>query len=103
MSAGILFITVFSGNDQVLGILDISQVTRGHTILMPKRHFANVLEADEETVKTVFAAARKTAALLKKKTGASGINLLSNCGVAAGQSVDHFHVHVIPRYDESDA
>ncbi len=90
-------------DDQVLAILDISQVTRGHTIVMPKVHTANILEADDETVRTVFSAAAKVAALLKEKTGASGVNLLNNCGESAGQTVNHLHVHVIPRYGESDA
>ena len=90
-------------DDQVLAILDISQVTRGHTIVMPKVHTANVLEADDETVRTVFSAAAKVAALLKEKTGASGVNLRNNCGESAGQTVNHLHVHVIPRYGESDA
>ncbi len=90
-------------DDQVLAILDISQVTRGHTIVMPKVHTPNVLEADEETVKTVFSAAARVAKLLKEKTGASGVNLLNNCGESAGQTVDHLHVHVIPRYGASDA
>jgi histidine triad (HIT) family protein len=90
-------------DDQVLAILDISQVTRGHTIVMPKHHTPNVVEADDETVRTVFAAAAKVARLLKEKTGCAGLNLLNNCGEAAGQTVDHLHVHVIPRYGESDA
>ena len=90
-------------DDQILAILDISQATRGHTIVMPKKHTPNVLEADDETVRTVFSAAAKVAALLKKKTGAAGVNLLNNCGEAAGQTVNHLHVHVIPRYGESDA
>ncbi len=90
-------------DDQVLAILDISQVTKGHTIVMPKQHAANILEADEETSRAVFTAARKVASLLKEKTGCAGINVLSNCGEAAGQSVDHFHVHVIPRYGKLDA
>ena len=90
-------------DDQVLAILDISQVTRGHTIVMPKHHTPNVVEADDETVRTVFAAAAKVARLLKEKTGCAGVNLLSNCGEAAGQTVDHLHVHVIPRYGEADA
>lgn len=90
-------------DDQVLAILDISQVTRGHTIVMPKAHTPDVIEADDETVRTVFSAAAKVAALLKEKTGAVGVNLLNNCGEAAGQTVNHLHVHVIPRYGENDA
>ena len=90
-------------DDHTLAILDISQVTRGHTIVMPKKHCANILEADEETVQQVTMAAKKVAALLAEKTGCVGINLLNNCGEAAGQTVNHLHVHVIPRYGEADA
>ena len=90
-------------DDQVLAILDISQVTRGHTIVMPKKHCANVLEADDETARQVFSAAKKVAGVLKEKTGCAGVNLLCNCGEAAGQTVDHLHVHVIPRYGAEDA
>lgn len=90
-------------DDHTLAILDISQVTRGHTIVMPKKHCANILEADEETVQQVTMTAKKVAALLAEKTGCAGINLLNNCGEAAGQTVNHLHVHVIPRYGEADA
>lgn len=90
-------------DDDVLAILDISQVTRGHTIVMPRKHTDNVIEADEETVSKVFTAAAKIAKRIKEKTGAAGINLLNNCGEAAGQSVNHLHVHIIPRYDGNDS
>lgn len=90
-------------DDHTLAILDISQVTRGHTIVMPKKHCANILEADEKTVQQVTMASKKVAALLAEKTGCAGINLLNNCGEAAGQTVNHLHVHVIPRYGEADA
>ncbi len=89
-------------DDDVLAILDISQVTYGHTLVMPKKHVRNVLEADEETVLKCMAAARKLAARIVTSTGASGVNILTNCGESAGQSVDHLHFHIIPRYDEND-
>ncbi len=90
-------------DENTLAILDISQVTRGHTIVMPKQHCDNILDADEATVQQVFTAAKKVAALLKEKTGCAGINVLNNCGESAGQSVNHLHVHVIPRYGVKDA
>jgi len=73
-------------DDDVLAILDLSQVTRGHTLVMPKKHYANLIEAQ-----------------LVKNTGASGLNVLNNCGAVAGQSVEHLHFHLIPRYSENDA
>ena len=89
-------------DDAVLAILDISQVTFGHTLVMPKTHFDSALDADEETVSKVFTTAAKLAREIREKTGAAGVNILSNCGEAAGQSVSHMHVHIIPRYDEKD-
>lgn len=90
-------------DDRTLAILDISQVTRGHTIVMPKKHCANILEADDETVQQVILTAKKVAGLLNEKTGCAGVNLLNNCGEAAGQTVNHLHIHVIPRYGAEDA
>jgi len=90
-------------DDQVLAILDISQVTLGHTIVMPKKHVRNILEADDETVDACMHAVRMLAAQIVKNTGASGCNILNNCGEVAGQSVDHLHFHIIPRYSSEDA
>ena len=93
---------VYEDND-VLAILDISQVTYGHTIVMPKKHVKNILEADEETVcrcmKVVHALSRQ----IVERTGAKGCNILNNCNEVAGQSVDHLHFHIIPRYSKDDA
>ena len=95
--------SVIYEDDDVLAILDISQVTRGHTLIMPKKHVRNVLEADEETVQKCMLTARKLAAQIVTNLHASGVNILTNCGESAGQSVDHLHFHIIPRYDSSDA
>lgn len=95
--------SVIYEDDDVLAILDISQVTRGHTLVMPKKHVRNVLEADEETVQKCILTARKLAAQIVTNLHASGVNILTNCGESAGQSVDHLHFHIIPRYDSSDA
>ena len=90
-------------DDKVLAILDIPQVTYGHTLVMPKKHVRNIIEADEETVTDCIKAAKKLAAQIVTNTKANGVNVLTNCGEAAGQSVDHLHFHIIPRYDENDA
>ncbi len=90
-------------NDDVLAILDISQVTYGHTIIMPKKHVENVLDADDDTISKCTIAAKKVASMIQKNTNAKGFNVLNNCGEAAGQTVNHLHFHVIPRYDENDA
>lgn len=90
-------------DEKVLAILDISQVTYGHTLVMPKKHVRNIIEADEETVLACVSTAKKLAGQIVKNTKANGVNVLTNCGEAAGQTVDHLHFHIIPRYDENDA
>ena len=90
-------------DDDVRAILDLSQVTRGHTLVMPKKHYANLIEADEETAVKCMKVIHRLSAQLVKNTGASGLNVLNNCGAVAGQSVEHLHFHLIPRYSENDA
>ncbi|MBQ9154646.1 MAG: HIT family protein [Solobacterium sp.] len=90
-------------DDDVLAILDLSQVTCGHTLVMPKKHYANLIEADEETAVKCMKVIHRLSAQLVKNTGASGLNVLNNCGAVAGQSVEHLHFHLIPRYSENDA
>ena len=89
-------------DDDVLAILNVPQRLCGHTLVMPKKHMANILEADEETVVKCIRVARQLAGIIVAKTGAAGCNILNNCGTAAGQSVDHLHFHIIPRFDDSD-
>ena len=93
---------VYEDND-VLAILDISQVTYGHTIVMPKKHVKNILEADEETVCRCMKAVHTLSRQIVERTGAKGCNILNNCNEVAGQSVDHLHFHIIPRYSKDDA
>lgn len=90
-------------DEQILAILDISQVTRGHTLVMPKKHVRSLMECDEETAAQLFQTVRRLAVQIQEKTGAAGINILNNNGEAAGQTVEHLHVHIIPRYGEDDA
>lgn len=86
-----------------LAFLDIAQVTKGHTLVIPKEHSAHMLICDEETALEVMRVARRVAQNILEMTQAGGIHILSNVHEAAGQTVPHFHVHLIPRYDESDA
>ncbi len=85
-------------DDDVLAILDISQTTRGHTLVMPKKHCANFLDCDRDLMHKVFDVARRIGQAEVSVLGAKGVNILTNVGEMAGQSVPHFHVHVIPRY-----
>lgn len=90
-------------DDTVKAFLDISQVTKGHTLVVPKVHYDNFLECDSETMKHVMEVAQTLGKSITHKLNANGMNILSNINKVAGQSVNHFHVHLIPRYDENDA
>lgn len=84
-------------------IFDACPATKGHVLIIPKEHYANVFELPEELAAKVFVLAKKIASVLKEVTGCEGINILQNNGEVAGQTVFHFHMHVIPRYkDGSD-
>ena len=84
-------------------ILDLNPATRGHALILPKEHFENVFEMPEEWVTGAFALARKMAKKMKDALKCDGFNLVQNNGAAAGQTVFHFHIHLIPRYEEDGA
>ncbi|UNT95219.1 HIT family protein [Allobaculum mucilyticum] len=79
-------------------IFDINPASYGHALIIPKTHSASLLEADDETLEHVFKTARKLGNKMISELGAEGVNVIANCKEAAGQTIDHFHVHVIPRY-----
>ena len=89
-------------DEEVLAFLDITQVTTGHTLVIPKKHYRNMLEMDAEAASSLFARVPKIAKQLQEKLGASGVNIINNNEEAAGQTVFHTHVHLLPRFDESD-
>lgn len=89
-------------DENVLAILDISQATVGHTLVIPKKHFDNLLDIDNETYQYVMLGAKRVAKILNDKLNPLGFNIINNCGETAGQSVMHFHVHVLPRYKNDD-
>ena len=84
-------------DDKFRAIMDIGPVAKGHVILLAKEHAANLLEADDALLSAALPAAKKVANAVKKTVGCDGINILQNNGVAAGQTVFHLHIHVIPR------
>ncbi len=89
-------------DDDVLAFLDIAQNTKGHTLVIPKKETASVLTADAKTITQVNLAAQKIAQKLVEIFDAKGVNILSNANPVAGQTVFHYHVHVIPRYHEKE-
>lgn len=89
-------------DDDVLAFLDLSQNTKGHTLVIPKEETKSLLTASPDIVSKVFVVAQKIAKDLVDIFETDGVNLLTNAGEIAGQSVFHFHVHVIPRYSISE-
>lgn len=87
-------------DDSFIGILDINPSAKGHVIIIPKNHAANIFELSEKDAKEIFVVAKKIAEAIKKAYQPDGINILQNNGEAAGQTVFHLHVHVIPRYKD---
>lgn len=79
-------------------ILDVSPASEGHVIILPKNHAANIFELSDEDARRIMPVAKKIAAAQVKVFGCDGVNILQNNGEAAGQTVFHLHVHVIPRY-----
>ena len=80
-------------------IMDISPVAKGHCLVICKEHYENALEASEEVLSKAFVLASKVANAVKKTMGCDGINILQTNGKAAGQTVYHLHLHIIPRWE----
>lgn len=89
-------------NEHVMAFLDISQVTKGHTLVIPKIHKENVFELTPEIAKNIFEVVPAIANAIKTEFNPVGLNTLNNNGEEAGQAVFHFHMHLIPRYGKGD-
>ena len=83
-------------------IMDISPAAKGHVLILPKKHCADLLTIDGDVAAKAFGIASKIANAQKKALGCDGINLLQNSGEAAWQSVFHLHIHLIPRYKDDN-
>ncbi len=81
-------------------ILDLRPATKGHALILPKEHFANLYELPDELAAKVMKLAKKMATKMTEKLGCDGFNLVQNNGEVAGQTVFHFHLHLIPRYED---
>jgi histidine triad (HIT) family protein len=86
-------------DERTLAFMDRAPATRGHTLVIPRRHARDLLEIEPDELQAVAVAAQRVAARMPDRLGAEGVNLLNSCGRAAWQTVFHFHIHVIPRYD----
>ena len=79
-------------------ILDLGPAAKGHALILPKEHYANLYELPDETAAKVMQLAKKMAVQMREKLQCDGFNLVQNNGEIAGQTVFHFHMHLIPRY-----
>lgn len=90
-------------DDKLIAFLDLAQTTKGHTLVVPKIHSNNILEADKETIAYAMNKAQDIGNLLIKKLDAKGMNILVNTNEVAGQTINHTHIHLIPRYTLNDS
>lgn len=89
-------------DDNYLAFLDISQATKGHTLVIPKEPTHSVLTASQKTVSDINLIAQKIARAFVDNYDALGVNILTNANEIAGQTVHHYHVHVLPRFDKDE-
>jgi histidine triad (HIT) family protein len=89
-------------DDIVIAFLDISQATKGHTLVVPKVAYENLFSVPKNTLKHTIGVVQDLALALKTAFNAPGVNILNNNGETAGQTVFHYHIHIIPRYEKDD-
>jgi histidine triad (HIT) family protein len=87
-------------DDATFAFMDIAPASDGHLIVVPKRHSKDILEIDADDLSAVVLTGQRLARRVTEVLGADGVNLLNNRGAVAWQSVFHFHLHVIPRYED---
>lgn len=97
--AGELPSTVIDEDERTVAIMDINPATRGHALVLPREHYRDLLDIDAQDLSAVGVAAQRLARRVQRGLRADGVNLINSCGQAAWQTVFHFHVHVIPRYE----
>jgi histidine triad (HIT) family protein len=97
--AGEIPANIVEEEERTVTFMDINPATRGHMLVVPRRHARDLLEIDQDDLEAVAVAAQRAARKAHARLGADGVNLLNSCGSAAWQTVYHFHVHVIPRYE----
>ena len=100
LANGIIPTNAIYEDDDFKVILDLSPATRGHALILPKEHADNLFELPDETAKKLLPLAKKLANNMAQKLQMDGMNLVQNNGEVAGQTVMHFHLHMIPRYKE---
>jgi histidine triad (HIT) family protein len=98
--AGELPARIVDEDEHTISFMDIAPATRGHALVIPREHSSDLMEVPAEDLRATVLASQRLAQRMRERLGADGINLLNACGPAAWQTVFHFHVHVIPRYQD---
>ena len=91
---------IVDSDEHTVAFMDINPATRGHALVIPRAHSANLMEISDEDLSRTAAAARRLALKIDAALQPAGFNVLNACGAAAWQTVFHFHLHVIPRYED---
>ncbi len=86
-------------DEAIIAFLDVNPASKGHTLVVTKRHFQDFTQVPKDLLAHAYQVAQLVSQACLTQLGASGVNVLTNIGHSAGQSVLHFHIHVIPRYD----
>ena len=87
-------------DEKTVAFMDIAPATPGHALVVPRAHSADLMEIEADDLTATILASQRLAKRMKDALGADGINLINACGAAAWQTVFHFHIHVIPRYED---
>jgi histidine triad (HIT) family protein len=91
---------IIDSDERTVAFMDIAPATPGHALVVPRRHSADLLEIEEDDLSATLIASQRLARRMKDVLEADGINLINACGAAAWQTVFHFHIHVVPRYED---
>ena len=91
---------IVDSDEHTIAFMDINPATRGHALVIPREHSADLLEISDEDLTHTMLAARRLVQRMRDVLEPDGFNVLNSCGSAAWQTVFHFHIHVIPRYDD---
>lgn len=89
-------------DDLVIAILDIAQVTTGHCLVLPKKHYETIFDLPDDVSSHIFKVVTYISKLLREKLNFKDLNLLNNNGPLAEQTINHFHIHIIPQYDNEN-
>jgi histidine triad (HIT) family protein len=89
-----------ASDERTVAFMDINPATPGHALVVPREHSADLLEISSEDLTATALAAQRLAGRMKEVLGADGVNLINACGATAWQTVFHFHIHVVPRYED---